>query len=729
MAKARSKMLTMEDLLKAQQRMAEQGDARAAEQVKRLTEIQRNEEERVKIAKQQRDLEILSDIQERQIKKDEDKIAKATEESQDEIKKGMLDKTGDGLNANVVKLLTDIKKAIQNLKEDEGVTKGKAKPVERDEQKIAEILAQRSKEQGAKATPDLKYSVPTFAEKIGFKSPAEKTAKGYAKSVAGMFSLENIFDVDAIRKRGGGLLGSSIARRVDEKQHAEQVQQAEDQHVKDQMLVNPMRNNKQYKDLSDEDYKTKRESDIRKQYQRNQSVRKQMQGNEAEISRMQEAGYSQADLKKTGLIDKRESLDENLRGHGGDAQYRQQRKSDEAAVAKDSSAEKSKPSKKKTSTVIPAEQATAAAEVVKKSRTGLIGAKKTPDAPKPLPALLMAPPSAEAPITAVGKEAQDENNRMMGEQTEILKKIESNTSKFAQPAKPNAPASEQPAQPVKKEEEGGGGLLGDIADTVMSKGGKYLGKVGGLGKLAKGVGIGGLATLAGEGIQMGGDALKEAGYEQTGKAVAVAGTATKYAGYGAMIGSVIPGVGTAIGAGVGGLIGAGKGIYDQYFGSKSEASKAPAEKEMSVEELKAERDRIAKKGPATDSAQSIQAHKNILASYDRAIAAKENQAKPVEKASPVNAPADNVAPKGSNWNTGYRPAVIPKTASPDTADTVYRRSTDNAAAAQKPTATAPVVINAPTTNNSSSTSNYAPKSPPRNTESSYQQYNRSKYAY
>ena len=122
----------------------------------------------------------------------------------------------------------------------------------------------------------------------------------------------------------------------------------------------------------------------------------------------------------------------------------------------------------------------------------------------------------------------------------------------------------------------GGGALSGVASAagagagvgagmLAKKGAGMLAKLGGAGKLAKGLGIGAIGALAGEGIQMGGDKLKEAGYEKTGKAVGVAGTATKYAGYGAMIGSVVPGVGTAIGAGVGGLIGAGKGVYDNYY--------------------------------------------------------------------------------------------------------------------------------------------------------------------
>lgn len=64
---------------------------------------------------------------------------------------------------------------------------------------------------------------------------------------------------------------------------------------------------------------------------------------------------------------------------------------------------------------------------------------------------------------------------------------------------------------------------------------------------------------------------------------------------------------------------------------------------------------------------------------------------------------------------------------PAVGDMVYAQSEANAAAAATPASapSAPVVINAPT--NVQQTSNYGAKSPPRNTESSYIQYNRSKY--
>ena len=135
---------------------------------------------------------------------------------------------------------------------------------------------------------------------------------------------------------------------------------------------------------------------------------------------------------------------------------------------------------------------------------------------------------------------------------------------------------------VKGIEVSGGGALGGLANAAsnlvggkgaaIKKGAGYLSRLGGAGKLMKGLGIGAVGALAGEGLQYGGEKLKEAGYENTGKAVGTAGTAAKYAGYGAMIGSVVPGVGTAIGGAVGGVIGAGKGIYDNYYAASPKTS-------------------------------------------------------------------------------------------------------------------------------------------------------------
>lgn len=249
---------------------------------------------------------------------------------------------------------------------------------------------------------------------------------------------------------------------------------------------------------------------------------------------------------------------------------------------------------------------------------------------------------------------------------------------------------------VKGIETSGGALSGLMSAlpsmggmSKVGKAGGYLSKVGGLSKLAKGVGIGGLAALAGEGIQWGGDKLKESGYEKTGKAVGVAGTATKYAGYGAMIGSVIPGVGTAIGAGIGGVIGAGKGIYDQYYAAPNQSNVTTSSKEthnMHVE------------GMGTNNPKYI-------------IDGKEVD--------------PDTYTKISNMETGPAQIEAMKKAS---ADSVANKSADNAIA-KLPNNNQPsnTIVNAPT-NVSKQTQNNNMKVPVRTQDHSVKSYYRSRFA-
>ena len=122
--------------------------------------------------------------------------------------------------------------------------------------------------------------------------------------------------------------------------------------------------------------------------------------------------------------------------------------------------------------------------------------------------------------------------------------------------------------------EEGGGVLGTVADIATSGGGGMLSKAGSVLKAA-GPGLlkGGVAALGGAALSYGGDKLKEAGYEKTGAAADIAGQAATWGGTGAMMGSVIPGVGTAIGAGVGAVAGGAYGLYKNWgslFGGKKE---------------------------------------------------------------------------------------------------------------------------------------------------------------
>jgi len=85
-----------------------------------------------------------------------------------------------------------------------------------------------------------------------------------------------------------------------------------------------------------------------------------------------------------------------------------------------------------------------------------------------------------------------------------------------------------------------------------------------------------------------GDATTWTAGEATGD---VLGSAGEYAGYGAMAGSIIPGVGNVVGGVVGGIVGAGVGLYKGFTGRKKarkEEARAAAEKKKKVDTFNAD---------------------------------------------------------------------------------------------------------------------------------------------
>ncbi len=106
----------------------------------------------------------------------------------------------------------------------------------------------------------------------------------------------------------------------------------------------------------------------------------------------------------------------------------------------------------------------------------------------------------------------------------------------------------------------GGGLGGGGSGPAGAAGKGAGGVLGRLGGGLKGFGLGAVGSIAGG---MAADAL---GRDTTaGKSADVLGTAAGWAGTGALLGSVVPGVGNVVGGAIGGLLGAGYGAYQNFF--------------------------------------------------------------------------------------------------------------------------------------------------------------------
>lgn len=110
----------------------------------------------------------------------------------------------------------------------------------------------------------------------------------------------------------------------------------------------------------------------------------------------------------------------------------------------------------------------------------------------------------------------------------------------------------------------GSGMFGKFGSR---KGAMSLGKsLAKGGKAFTGLGAVALAADIGRGFMDNPDS-------KLGKGIGVAGKTAEYAAYGALLGSVIPGLGNVAGGVIGGLIGGGMGIYDEFFADKNKGAR------------------------------------------------------------------------------------------------------------------------------------------------------------
>lgn len=836
---AKAQALTLKDLIATQEKMAAKGDPAALRSLQKLQALseQVKQEEKEAAAKQSTD---AADLNER------------VEDLSKTMEKGLLEKTGDGLNSNVIKLTKEMRaQMLADKKGSEPQAPGNdASKTIANPRATAE---QRTAEQAKRYVPGTK---DFLKDKFNFKMPEKGSGvKGFAGalkgSVKGMLSLENMIDTSE-GKNTGGLLGGQLRRTVERRQYAKDRFDTEKGRYQNLLKKDEAGN------VTPEARK-KAEATFRRQYDESMATRGQMKENEGEVSRLREKGFSEDDIKRTGRLDTRETLDTDLRK--SDAQYRAQRKEDEkgapATVAeepKEKTARKPKAVKAATeeigtapiaSKVTPLEALTPDQQATKDRmdealRTGKVQPiRATPIASVPSAAAVTpittnpteasATPAASNVIPfptkassllsgATSEESQDETLRTTQQQSATLDRIDKSTAASAAALNKMAgmPAVGTAAAAGGGGNEGGGSLLETGVD-MLGKGKGLLGKAKGLGssllKNPKMLGKAGAALAVVGGAYTAYKGISEASEEEDkakaevdaavdagkitpteassikakvtdeasvkkgsaageGTGMAVGGIAGMKVG--ATIGTMIGGpVGTVVGGALGGLAGAAAGsslgkkvggsIVSGYQSArnfftgdkKAEGATpetaaaaavtpvapvqvagagakevAPEDKVKRLEQMK---ERLEKQGPRTKSAQSAQSHEDQLRTLDKAIVAEKGRA----------AGGDGTLVAGEAVIPGQKPSAKQMAAmemskkaeavqapAPQGANAVYNQSGQNAGVAAQPTV---VPIIAPTTNNTSTnvnnTTQSAAKSPPRNTESSIQQYNRQRYAF
>lgn len=193
----------------------------------------------------------------------------------DTLKKGLTEDNGTSLNSNVYKLFKEVEKQTKIIKE----SKDKAPTI------------------GAEKAEDITKKSMGMDQ---FKTISERMSdfgKGFKDffTVKGFLNKTGIVDKDST-----GIVGTAVNRRAAKKQYAE-----------DRMKVDP-----NYWNLAKGDTEKEKKANARKtfenQFDKQQEIKKQQRQNEGEISRLQQGGYTEQQIKKSGLLKTREGLAEKL---------------------------------------------------------------------------------------------------------------------------------------------------------------------------------------------------------------------------------------------------------------------------------------------------------------------------------------------------------------------------------------------------------------------------------
>lgn len=718
--------IRLEDLIKEQQKMVALGSKNAQATLDRLEEIAKTTADSEKIHKQDRLLQVAQTFEAIKADKDDDRIVEATE-------KGLLEKTGDGLNANVLKLIDVIKGKSNPSQGSASGTVPEGQDGARAEQ-TRKVLEERSKEQAARY-------YPTFEERIGYKKPEEGSGiKGMFQSLMGMFKtglkIENFVDM---KSPPSGLIGADLRKEYDRENY-----------IKDQLATGATTNPELASKRFDKVYSESRTlSETNKQ-----------------IEEMRARGLTDDQIARTGQFDvvekslqKMSVADPLIREKYATTDRVEPVRPSQPAETRRSQSVRPEPVDVPTGALgseqpIVSEEDQAENLRLMAEQTDIL--KRIEEntrltANKPVPPPNQQPHDQQesesggiSDLLGMGTRGLRRAGRTIGRigrqvlgglrsaggaiasrAAPLLSTVGGAVSSGVSKALPTISNVASKVFNVGSLAEVGGSILpkaASIGGEVATKAGGMLGKAGGL---AKGIlGKAALPLAAGMALYDG-----VTGYNKASENLGIEG---REATFGEKLssagGSVLSGLSFGLldekstSRGIASLFGAGPDVDNkttpvQKAPMSDTMGLAPASKGAQV------REQATKLGLDPNKAEGKFEGGSLTQIIDTSTGESYNvQVSPEQQRNVDAARLLRGAAQGS--------PVTPQPVPPRSADAVYNRSEENAAAAQSPkTSQAPVVISAPQTTNVQQTQNYLDRGSARNTESSWRDYNKSKYAY
>lgn len=212
-----------------------------------------------------------------------DPIAEELKRLDTDVKRGLLDKTGDGANANIIKLGEQLKRVAEGIKNiSGGGSRAGAREIQYDDERLSAIRMQGER------------YIPGMRESLGFGE------RGTFSGLKNLFSLSPLkdFKMEDIDERS--LFGGAIKRKMAERQYATD-QLAMAKTLKGDIRAD-VRKKKEYQDedgqFSEKIFRQRKIEQFREQNRLRGEIGKTIE----EIDRLKhDQGYTDEQIKKTGL--------------------------------------------------------------------------------------------------------------------------------------------------------------------------------------------------------------------------------------------------------------------------------------------------------------------------------------------------------------------------------------------------------------------------------------------